>query len=50
VEQVPNALRGLAAGPLEGGQLVDLVDDPQPIGGIDQQTGGVLDRATGPDQ
>ena len=39
-------MRRLARRPLERGQLLDLVDDPQPVGGVDQHVGGVLDESS----
>ena len=37
-EQVPDAVRGLARGVLERGELVDLVDHAQAVGGVDEQS------------
>ena len=44
-EEALDALRGLAGGPLEGGQLLDLVDGPQPAGRVDEEVVGVLHEA-----
>ena len=49
-QQPADAVRGLAGGVLERGELLDLVDHPQAVGGVDQQVGGVLDRAARPGQ
>ena len=38
-------MRRLARRPLERGQLLDLVDDAQPVRGVDEQVGGILDDA-----
>ena len=43
-QQAEHAVRGLAGGPFERGQLLDLVDDAQAVAGVDQQVGGVLDE------
>ena len=48
-EERAHALRGVAACPLEGGELLDLVDDAHSIGRIDEEVGRVLDRAAAPD-
>jgi len=44
-DHVAHAPRRAAGGPLERGQLIDLVDHPQPIGRIDEKIGGVLDES-----
>jgi hypothetical protein len=41
-QQAEHAIRGLAGGPFEGGQLLDLVDHAQAVAGVDQQVRGVL--------
>ena len=43
-------LRGLAGGVLEGGQLLDLVDGPQPARGVHEEVVGVLHEATRADR
>ena len=43
-QQAAHAVGGLAGGPLEIGQLLDLVDDAQTVGRVDQQVAGVLDQ------
>ena len=51
-EQTRQAIRNMrtvlesAGGMLEDGQLVDVVDDAQPVGRVDEQVPGVLDEAT----
>ncbi len=47
-EHAAHTRRRLAGGPLERRQLLDLVDDPEPVGGVDQQVGRVLHQAAGP--
>ena len=49
-EQSTHAVGGLAGGVLEGGQLVDVVDDPEAVGRVDEQVVGVLDQAARPGQ
>jgi hypothetical protein len=44
-QQLPHALGGVAGGVLEQGELLRLVDDPEAVGGADEQVGGVLDVA-----
>ena len=48
LEHPADAARGVAGGPFEVGELLDLVDDAQPIGGPDQDVGGVLHGALRP--
>ena len=43
-EDTADAVGGLTGRPLEGRDLVDLVDHPQPVGGVDQEVGRVLDE------
>ena len=44
-EESPDALRGVAGGVFEGGQLLDLVGRAQPVGGVDEQVAdGDFDR------
>src|SRR5437773_551644 len=42
-QQVAHARRGLAGGELEGSQLLDLIDDPEALGRVHQEVGGVYD-------
>src|SRR3989442_12619941 len=44
-QQPPDAVRGLARGVLQYGELLDLVDDSQTVGWVDQEIGGILDGA-----
>ena len=49
-QQVADALRRLAGGVLEGGQLLDLVDDAKAVGRVDHEVRRVPDAPGGPDE
>jgi hypothetical protein len=49
-QQSSDALRRLARGVLERGELLRLVGRAQALGGVDQQVGRVLDQPVWPDQ
>ena len=47
-DEAADALRGRDRGGLHGGQLLDLVDDAQAVGRVDEQVGRVLDPPAAP--